>query len=202
MGRVKPAQRVRIGIETDGGQILQFFSYVKKVSSDRLKLVFSQSKQHFVPYLTEGSAIKLSIYTPIGILLMDSIVISEPVDCEFEVEFSESSKRIQRRKYVRAKVNYRLIIEQMDRTFTALSEDIGGGGVRFMCDSYLYPSTAKGKLFVPEIPEGIAFTGKILVKPNFKQNEYLVVFEEIDEEDRNKILQKCLQQEAISIRED
>lgn len=202
MGTVKVAQRVRIGVEAEGGQILQFFSYIKQVGSDRIKLVFSPTKQHFTQYLTEGSTIKLSIYTPIGILLMDSIVIQEPVDCEFEVEFSPMAKRIQRRKYVRAKANYRLIIEQMNKTFTALSEDIGGGGVRFMCDSPLQQSSAKGKLFVPDFQEGIAFTGKIIIKQHFKQNEYLLEFDKISEEDRTKIIQKCIQLEAMSIRED
>lgn len=202
MATVKAAQRVRIGLEVDGGQILQFFSYIKQVSSDRLKLVFSPSKQHIAQYLKEGSTIRLSIYTPIGILLMDSIVMSEPVDFEFEVEFAESSKRIQRRRYIRAKANYRLILEQTGNPITVLSEDIGGGGVRFMCDSYLHPATVRGKLFIPDIRDGISFIGRVTVKSYYKEKEYLVVFEDIKEEDRSKIIQKCIQLEAKSIRED
>ena len=71
-----------------------------------------------------------------------------------------------------------------------------------MCDSYLLVLTVWGKVFIFFFDDGISFTGKITVKPYFKQNEYLVVFEDIEEEDRNKIIQKCIQLEAISIRED
>lgn len=202
MGRVEAAQRVRIGVETSEGQILQFFCYIKQVWSDRLKLIFAQSKQQFAQYLQEGSVVRLSIYTPSGILLMESMVISAPVDCEFEVEYTKSSKHIQRRKYVRAQVNYRLILEQNGKTFTALSEDIGGGGIRFVCDSNLATAHVSGKLYIPDSTKSISFAGQIFVKPGFKQNEYLVTFDEISEDGRNKIIQKCLQLESIRIRKD
>ena len=52
---VKPAQKVRIGIETPSGQILQFYSYIKKIDNDRLTLVFSDSKSHLSKYLKEGN---------------------------------------------------------------------------------------------------------------------------------------------------
>lgn len=201
MSRVRPAQRVRIGIETEGGQILQFFSYIKKVADDRLTLVFSPTKAHFAQYLVEGSMVRLSIYTPVGILLSDSMVINEPVDCEFEVEFTQSKKRIQRRKYVRVKANYRLIIEQNGRTYTALSEDIGGGGIRFICDASLELSNINGKIFIPEMAEGLSFSGNVVIKQGFKHNEYLLVFDKITEENRNKIIQKCIQLESINARE-
>ena len=89
---VKPAQKVRIGVETPSGQILQFYSYIKKIESDRLLLVFSESKAHLVKYLQEGTLIKISIYTPSGIILQDSIILNTPVNCEFEAEFG--SKRL------------------------------------------------------------------------------------------------------------
>lgn len=200
MSRVEATQRVRIGVETPEGQILQFFCYIKQVCSDRLRLIFAPSKQQFAQYLLEGSEVRLSIYTPSGILLMESMVISAPVECEFEVEYTQSSKHIQRRKYVRAQANYRLILEQNGKTFTALSEDIGGGGIRFVCDSNLSVASVNGKLYIPD--SAISFTGQIFVKPGFKQNEYLVTFDEILEDGRNKIIQKCLQLEAIRIRKD
>ena len=199
---VKLAQKVRIGVEASNGQILQFYSYIKKIDNDRLTLVFSDSKSHLSKYLKEGNLIRLSIYTPTGILLQESVVLNEPENCEFVVEFSKSRKRIQRRKYFRVDANYRMIIEQMNSTYTVLTKDISGGGIRFICDSYLHPAEVKAKLYIPEHRDAVVFTGIISQKPHFKENEYIIKFERIQDFERNRIIQKCMEIEAKNIRED
>ena len=199
---VKPAQKVRIGVETPSGQILQFYSYIKKIESDRLLLVFSEKKAQIAKYLKEGTLIKISIYTATGILLQDSIILSEPVNFEFEVEFGKSRKRIQRRKYFRVEVNYRMIIEPMNNPFTVLTCDISGGGIRFICDSKLFPVEAKAKLYIPEHKDAVVFTGIIEQKSYFKDNEYVIKFKNIQEYERNRIIQKCMELEAKNLRED
>lgn len=202
MSRIKPGQKVRVGIETQDGQILQFFCYVREVLSDRLTLMFSETKKIFARYLYEGTTIRLSIYTSGGIMLLKSIVLTEPADCEFAVEYDTSyMKRIQRRKYVRARANYRMIIEQLGQTFTVLTEDIGGGGVRFVSDNALQFSEVSAKLFIPEIETGLPFEGVISQKERYRNNEYLIQFTQISDEVRNKIIQKCLDIESKSIRE-
>lgn len=199
---VRPTQKVRIGVETSSGQILQFYSYIKKIEADRLLLVYSASKSHLANYLKEGTFIKISIYTQNGILLQDSIVMSEPVNCEFEVEFAKSRKRIQRRKYFRVDVNYRMIIEQMNQTYTVLTRDISGGGIRFMCDSYLHQSEVKAKLYIPEHPDAVVFTGIVDKKEHFEENEYVVNFKNIKDYEQNRIIQKCMELDAKNSRED
>ena len=151
--------------------------------------------------MQEGRLIKISIYTPTGILLQDSIVLNEPVNCEFVVEFSKTRKRIQRRRYFRIEANYRMIIEQMNRTFTVLTQDISGGGIRFICDSYLHPSEVKAKLYISEQPEPIVFIGSVSQKPHFKPNEYIIKFIQIKDFDRDRIIQKCMELEAKNYRE-
>lgn len=198
---VKPAQKVRIGVEASNGQILQFFAYIKKIEVDRLTLVFSEEKAHLSKYLKEGNLIRSSIYTPTGILLQESIILNEPVNCEFEIEFSKSRKRIQRRRYFRVNANYRMIIEQMNKTYTVLTKDISGGGVRFICDEYLHKSEVKAKLYIPEHRDAVVFTGDILQKPYFKENEYIIRFVNIQDYERNRIIQKCMEIEAKNMRE-
>ncbi len=202
MRKVQPGQKVRIGIEASGGQILQFFAYIKKVEPDRLLLMFSESKAQFAKFLEEGSTVRLSVYTPLGILLLNSVILSAPVGFEFEVEYESLSKRIQRRKYVRAHANYRLLINQMGKTITTLTEDIGGGGIRFIADTYIHQSEVNAKLYIPEIDSGIPFSGIVERKDRYKDNEYLIRYTNITEADRNKIIQKCLDIESKNIRED
>lgn len=194
------AQRVRVGVETEDGQILQFFSYIKKIYPDRLLLVFSETKASLEKYLQEGVTVRLSVYTPIGIILTSSVILNSAQNCEFEVEMESEPKRIQRRRYVRANGNFRLLIEQNGQTITALTQDIGGGGVRFICDNQLEYSFVEAKLFIPQIQQALAFSGDVEKKPHFKPNEYLIQFKVIDDATRNKIIQKCLEIEAEKIR--
>ena len=44
------------------------------------------------------------------------MILNEPQNCEFVVEYTKSRKRIQRRKYFRVDANFRMIIEQMDKS--------------------------------------------------------------------------------------
>ena len=198
---VKPTQKVRVGIETQSGQILQFYSYIKKIESDRLLLVFSEAKSNLVKYLQEGKLIRISIYTPAGIILQESIIMSEPKNCEFEVEFGGRTKRIQRRRFFRVDANYRMILEQVNQTYTVLTKDISGGGVRFICDSYIYHGETNAKLYIPDEKKPISFIGRVDKKPHFSENEYIIKFVDISENDRNKVIQKCMEIEAKNIRE-
>ena len=197
---IRVKQKVRVGAELADGRIVQFFCRIEKIFSDRLILILAEQNKEFGKFLVEGHTVRLSIYTPIGIILMNSIVLSTPQNVEFEVEYVHTHKRIQRRRYVRANANYRLIIVQGEKPMTALTADIGGGGIRFICDEAPKLSFVSAKLFIPEMPEGIAFSGDIEKRPYYKQNEYLIQFNIIDESDRNKIIQKCLALEAKSIR--
>ena len=69
-----------------------------------------------------------------------------------------------------------------------------------MCDTKLDSDVADAKLFIPDMLEGLAFSGFIEKKPYFKENEYLIQFEKIEEKTRNRIIQKCLELEAEKIR--
>ena len=104
------AQRVRVGVETENGELFQFFSYIKNFSDDRLFLVFSEANAKYEQYLTEGKEVRLSIYTPIGIFLTTAIILNSANNCEFDVEIEHEPKRIQRRRYVRADGFYRMIL--------------------------------------------------------------------------------------------
>lgn len=202
MRQIKPGQKVRVGIEVQNRQVLQFFCAVNKVYADRIELSFPESKKQFLKYINEGDDVRLSVYSPVGIILIKSIVLNSPANGEFLVELPADHKRIQRRRYIRAAANYRLIIKYKETPVTALTQDIGGGGVRFLCDVALeLKERVEARLFVPDFAHSIPFIGEISVKDHFRENEYLIEFEEITENDRSRIIQKCLQIESAQLRE-
>lgn len=70
--------------------------------------------------------------------------------------------------------------------------DISGGGVRFLTDKLLASEQHfKAQLRLNNFEPMIKVEGHILKKNFYKTNEYVMEFAQIEEKDREKIIQKC-----------
>lgn len=189
---IKRGLKVQIEFET-GSKKSRMDCYILKPDFDRLTLSFPESKNEFIPYLTEGSEIKAFIYSFTGILIIDSVVYDSPLDGQFVIEFNEEHQIIQRRKYLRMPyiTDFFLQTEEMNIKTTTL--DISGGGVRFITDSlFSISKPLKAQLRISSFDPMIKAEGIVLKKNFYKKEEYVMEFTEINEHDRDKIIQKCL----------
>ncbi|MBS4759286.1 MAG: PilZ domain-containing protein [Clostridium sp.] len=190
---IKRGLKVQIEFET-GSRKSRIDCYIIKPEFDRLTLSFPESKKEFVPYLCEGTEIKAFIYTFSGIMIIDSIVFDSPFDGKFVIEFNDEHQVIQRRKYLRQPYMTDLYLERPEGNIRTMTIDIGGGGVRFSCDTLLsnmqeFNAQLRLTPFEPMIKIG----GFVLKKAFYKEDEYLFEFTQISEKDRNLIIQKCIQ---------
>lgn len=168
-------------------------TYILEPDSDRLTLSFPESKREFAPYLREGVEIKAFIYTFNGIIILDSIVYDSPFDGKFIIEYNTEHHVIQRRKYLRMPYLTDFFIRTEDVNIKTTSVDICGGGVRFTTDKQLKAgSIYTAQLRITQHEPLIKMEGILLKKNFYKQNEYVLEFTVIDEIDREKIVQKCL----------
>ena len=171
-------------------------TYILQPDSDRLTLSFPDSKREYAPYLREGTEIKAFIYTFTGIMIIDSIVYDSPFDGKFTIEFNEDHQIIQRRKYLRMPYITDFFLQRPDGNIKTTSVDICGGGVRFVTDIVLKADEQyKVQLRLNNFEPMIKASGIILKKNFYKPNEYVLEFMEIDEKEREKIIQKCIKLE-------
>ena len=85
-----------------------------------------------------------------------------------------------------------------DNNLKTATVDICGGGVRFVTDKHIVPTrTYKAQLRLNDFEPLIKMEGIVLKKKFFKANEYVIEFTVIDEQDREKIVQKCLALEKV-----
>lgn len=169
-------------------------SYILEPDSDRLTLSFPESMRDFAPYLREGVEIKAFIFTFNGIIILESIVYDSPFDGKFIIEYNEQHHVIQRRKYLRMPYLTDFFLQLNDNNIKTTSVDICGGGVRFTTDQQLKAdSTYQAQLRLIKHEPLIKVSGIILKKSFYKTNEYVLEFTIINEDDREKIIQKCLQ---------
>src|SRR5574344_383396 len=189
---VKAGQKVQIEVQTGIKKII-VDCYIIETDSDRLTLSFPESKREFAPYLSEGTEIKAFVYSFTGIMIVNSIVYDAPFDGRLTIEFNYDSQVIQRRKYVRMPYITDFIFELAETNLRTNTVDISGGGVRFLTDNYLKPeSEYKANLRLEQYEPLIKVKGRILKKNFYKSNEYVMEFSAISEDDRNKIINKCL----------
>ena len=67
------------------------------IEKDRFQLDYSGISPYYYQFLYEGQEIKLYSYSSMGIDIMDSIIITSPIEGKFEVEFPPAITHIQRR---------------------------------------------------------------------------------------------------------
>ena len=114
------------------------------------------------------------------------------------IEFNEQHQIIQRRKYMRMVYMTDLYIEQEEGNLRVDTVDIGGGGVRFTCDKvFCDMQQISAQLRLAPFEPLIKIQGIILKKNFYKPNEYVFEFMDISEQNRNKIIQKCVELERV-----
>lgn len=188
---IKRGQKVQVEVET-GSRKTIIDCYILEPDSDRLTLSFPESKNEFAPYLSEGTEIKAFLYSFTGIMIFDSIVFDSVFDGKLVIEFSEKHQVIQRRKYVRMPYITDFFLERKSGNIKTQTVDISGGGVRFLTDKLLASEQHfKAQLRLNNFEPMIKVEGHILKKNFYKTNEYVMEFAQIEEKDREKIIQKC-----------
>lgn len=198
LSSVKKGQKVQI--EVDAGIKKTIIDcYILEPESDRLTLSFPASKNEYAPYLSEGTEIKAFVYSFTGIMIFDSIVFDSPYNGMIVIEFSEHHQVIQRRKYLRMPfITDFYIIREEEGNIKTSTVDISGGGVRFTCETLVEPDRLyPAQLRLSTAQHLIKLEGVILKKNFYRANEYVMEFTEIEEKDRDKIIQKCLELERI-----
>ena len=188
---IKRGQKVQVEVET-GSRKTIIDCYILEPDSDRLTLSFPESKNEFAPYLSEGTEIKAFLYSFTGIMIFDSIVFDSVFDGKLVIEFSEKHQVIQRRKYVRMPYITDFFLERESGNIKTQTVDISGGGVRFLTDKLLASEQHfKAQLRLNIFEPMIKVEGHILKKNFYITNEYVMEFAQIEEKDREKIIQKC-----------
>ena len=195
MSEIKENQQIKLFFKTADGSEKELDCTINKLYSDRLSINFPRETINYVDYLKEGDELNVKIFTPSGIKMFDAIILNSPLEADFVIEFVEDYIDIQRRKYLRADLKTKVIIQRADNeNIVTTTLDIGGGGIRFF---YEGPITHREKsscfLYLPMYLHSITASGIILKDEHLNADEYVMVFTKIEERDRDKIIKKCIE---------
>jgi c-di-GMP-binding flagellar brake protein YcgR len=195
MSEIKEEQLVKLFFKAADGSEKELDCSIKKIYKDRLSINFPKEIIYYTDYLQEGEEVTAKIFTPSGIKIFDAIILNSPLEPEFIIEFVENYIEVQRRKYLRADLETKVIIERSEKgNIVTRTLDIGGGGVRFLFDgNFDYKETVNCLLYLPMYLSSIKATGIIIKDEHLGAKEYVLVFTKIDERERDKIIKKCIE---------
>lgn len=192
MSEIKENQKAVLTFKLDDDSEKEISCIVKEVQKDRISLTFPEDMLIYADYFGESTEVPVRICTPNGVKVFETIVINSPLEDEFVIEFGQETKDIQRRKYKRAPMKTKVIINREDNNIVTQTMDLSGGGIRFSFDGEFYPNEEVGvMLYLPFQIRSIKAKGTIIEKEYLPKNECVVVFTKIENQDREKIIKNC-----------
>jgi c-di-GMP-binding flagellar brake protein YcgR len=116
----------------------------------------------------------------------------------------ESITRVQRRSFLRVPAELEIAVKYSEQLqFVALTDDVGGGGISFLCDGYIPLSNSAPIscwLLVPYkngTLEHVPFKGEIVRVKSLETGKQLAMtrFIEITDRDRQKLIRFCFERQ-------
>lgn len=201
MGVIRENQQTKLSFKGKDGIEKELNCLVKGIYNDRITLQCSKEVLDNAEYLQEGDEVSVKIFTPIGIKLYDALIINSPLEGDFTIEFVEDYlKEIQRRKYLRVSYKTKVILLREKGNIIVYTSDIGGGGIRFSCDTAIRDGQVINcMIYLPPQITSVKAKGVILKDEHLAPDEYVLTFTKIDEFDREKIIKKTVELSAQNL---
>jgi c-di-GMP-binding flagellar brake protein YcgR len=202
MKEFQNGQKVKLNFFISDSRTESVICTIKWIEKDRIGIVFPENHDDIIRDLPEGKEVEAIIYTGTGIYVFDSVVINSPLEHDFIIEVPDERKKIQRREYVRASLNLKLLIgKDEDDEIEARTINIGGGGVRFFSSEKLEVNEIfKFSLFMPDgrIVKGLSKVLYTLIQG--RNIISVVIFTDISESDRNRLIKLCFEEEIKTLK--
>lgn len=204
MGEVRKGQKVKLQFKTVDNSSNDVDCFIEEIYSDRISLTVSDYVLKYSQYFNEGEELAAKIFTPIGVKFFDTIVLNSPEESEFVIEFIEDAPQLQRREYTRVELETKVIIERKDAdNLVTHTVDISGGGIRFISPvAFKSDEEVLVFLYLPFSIRSIQAQSVIVKNEHLGENEYVALFTQIDERERDKIIKQCFETQAAKLNQE
>lgn len=193
MGEIREGQKVKLSFKTVNDEIKEVDCLIKGIYKDRLSLTTPEDIAGYAEHFMEGGELSAMIFTPLGIKVFDTIVLDNPFESDFVIEYTENAVEIQRREQVRVEYEAKVVIErEYNNNIAAKTIDISGKSLSFYYEGAFYADEPVSmSLFLPKQDRLIPAKGIIIVKRYIQINKHILLYTDIDERNRDKIIKTC-----------
>lgn len=194
MGLIKEEQKTILTLRLEDNSVRELECFIKEIDKDRLSLTLSEDSTDNANYFEEGSEIAVTVITSTGLNRFDSIVLDSPFESSIVIDYNGEYTEIDRREFPRCKLETKFIIERlMGQNIITTTTDLGGGGLKFIYDGeFRVNEWVNSRIYTELNSPSVRAAGTILKKSHLLENEYLILFNQVNELDREVIVGKCL----------
>ncbi len=193
MGLFQENQKAKIIFEADD-KIVEMDCYIGKIYYDRIKLELPKAANRYSQYLKTGNKITVNVFSQVGVLIQESIILSSPLEKEFTIEYDMDSIKIEnRRRIKRYSANCDLIIfRPLLGNIETQIIDISTRGLKYYSDIPLEAgSIFDCKLLLKPTDNKILFKGRITDNKGLPAGVYRMVIHKIAYKDKQMLLDFC-----------
>lgn len=193
MGLFQENQKAKITFVSDD-KIVEMDCYIAKIYYDRLKIELPNMAERYFQDLKAGTSIKLNIFSQVGIINQESVVLSSPQEVDFMIEYDpDAIEVVNRRQGKRYSANCNLIIFRplLGDIETQLI-DISTRGLRYYSDIPLETGFEYDcKVFLTPTENQILFRGKVLDNKGLPAGVFRMMIDRISYKDKQTLLNYC-----------
>ncbi len=190
MDLIKSGQRASIFFQKEEN-IVEISCIIDKIYDDRIVLELPQYFMRYIEFLNVGKRLTVKIFSKLGTIDFNTIVISSPLEDEFSIELDPNALKLTPNSEIPSidaieKFNIYIYEHEVlnERTF-----QISTSYIKFYCDNLLeVGSLYKCELILPEDYGKIELEIIISEIDPVYDNEYTAKYSRMTEEDRQNLL--------------
>ena len=193
MGLFRENQKAKIIFEA-GDKIIEMDCYILEVKYDRLMLKLPRAAARYIDWLKTGVEVKVQVYSQIGVLEQDSLILSSLDESNLIVEYDADSITLRnRRRNKRHSTDCDLIIFRplLGNIETHLI-DLSINGLRYYSDIPLEAGSEYDcKILLKGTKFKILFKGKVFDNRGLPAGVYRMFINKIAYKDKQILLDYC-----------
>ena len=191
MNLVREGQKLNLIFNKDD-RLVEITCSVSAVEFDRLIVELPKSFMRYINYLSTGCTVSVRVFSSVGLLAFNSIIINGGLEDIFSIEYDENLVRLE--PYMESTPLEEILemsIKDVKKAtvYSAKTIEIGAKGIKFICEKNLEQNTIYDfVLMAGEEFGNIEFSGLINSRDEVFPDEYMMSYTKISANDRQNIL--------------
>ena len=190
MNLLKTGQKISISFQKEE-KIVEISCTISEVLEDRIVIELPQYFMRYIEYLEVGCKLTVKVFSKIGTVDFNTIVISSPLEEEFSVELDYNAMKLtptEEIPVVNAVETLNIIMDD-ERLFKVNTFEIATEYLKFYSDyEFQMNESFNCELILPKNYGIIKFRGTVIYIDPVYDNEYKISYENMVEEDRQNLL--------------
>ena len=189
MDLIQEGQKISISFQKEGN-FVEIFCIIAKVLEDRLIIDLPQYFMRYIEFLEAGKTLTAKVFSKIGTVDFNTIVISSPLEDEFSIEFDEDALKLTEGEEIPVISDILpLKIKKGDFECTVKTFEISTEYLKFYSNKpFEVEESFDCSLILAKDYGTIKFVATVTNRDEVYNNEYTVSYSQMNEYDRQTLL--------------